>query len=489
MGAPMRRGRFGNSIEYLAVGAGPRNLLWLQGGPGSEVPGTWETRLFGGMWEPIVDAGFTVWVLTRRRGMPVGHTIAGMADDVAEAIAGEFDGQVEVVVGLSYGGLIAQYLAAEHPDRVERVVLAMAACEVSPLVKEVDLRMAQALSVGDRNGAGEALAEYLLSGGRMRPARRVLGPFVGLMFAGASASGEDAVIEGTAEAAFDARPVLPRIPLPVLLIAGDRDLAFPKEVIEETARLIPDCTLVWYEGVGHVRAAMSSRLPHDIVAFADGAQLAPPAPRRRVPQSWLGAPLDWVGAKLMPVSHAGVYQGVADALGLGPEDDLLDIGCGPGAFLAQHAGVAARVTGLDTSQVMLREARARLADRVLAGTARLVHADSAQLPFGDGEFTAVTAITAPVNLAEVLRVLRPDGRFAVVDELLADPRKESAQRTGTLWKLAEAETCSVVRDAGFTDLEVSYRGAARITDNRIISCRKPKSPQLGQQQELEQEEK
>jgi SAM-dependent methyltransferase len=208
-----------------------------------------------------------------------------------------------------------------------------------------------------------------------------------------------------------------------------------------------------------------------------GNQETGPAPgalagQRRPIRTWLGAPLDWVGAKLMPLSHAGVYQGVADALGLGPDDDLLDIGCGPGAFLALHAGTVARVTGLDTSQVMLHEAHARLADRVDAGTARLVHADSAQLPFADAEFTAVTAITAPVNLAEVFRVLRPDGRF-VVDELPADPRKTSAQRTGTLWKLAEADTCAVVRDAGFADLAVSYRGAARITDNRIISCRKP----------------
>jgi pimeloyl-ACP methyl ester carboxylesterase/SAM-dependent methyltransferase len=473
MSTTMRRGRFGNSIEYLAVGDGPRDLLWLQGGPGSEVPGAWETRLFGGTWDPIVDAGFTVWILTRRRGMPVGHTIADMADDVAEAIADEFDGKVEVVVGLSYGGLIAQYLAANHPDCVERVVLAMAAYEVSPLIKDVDLRWAQAQSIGDRTGAGLALAEYFLPGDRARPARRVLGPMVGLMVGGAGTSGEDPLIEGRAEAAFDSRAVLPRITLPVLLIAADRDLAFSKEVVEETARLIPDCTVVWYQGVGHLRAATSSRLPHDIVAFANGTQPAPPTPRTRVWQSWLGAPLDWVGAKLMPLSHAGVYQGVADALGLGPEDDLLDIGCGPGAFLAQHAGNVSRVTGLDTSQVMLHEARARLSDKVDAGTARLVHADSAQLPFGAGEFTAVTAITAPVNLAEVLRVLRPGGRFVVVDELPADPRKTSAQRTGTLWKLAEADTCALVRDAGFIDLAVSYRGAARITDNRIISCCKP----------------
>jgi pimeloyl-ACP methyl ester carboxylesterase len=226
------------------------------------------------MWNPIVDAGFTVWILTRRRGMPVGHTIADMADDVAKAIGDERDGKVEVVVGVSFGGLIAQYLAANHPDRVGRVVLAMAGCEVSPLVKDLDLRLAQALSVGDRTGAGEAFVELLLPRGRPGLLSWALAPLVGLMFAGAGASGEDPLIEGRAEAAFDSRSVLQRITVPVLLIAGDRDLAFPKEVIEETARLIPDCTLVWYEGLGHVRAVRSSRLPHDIVAFANGAHLA-----------------------------------------------------------------------------------------------------------------------------------------------------------------------------------------------------------------------
>ncbi|MGB8021086.1 MAG: hypothetical protein WCF04_07665 [Candidatus Nanopelagicales bacterium] len=47
--------------------------------------------------EPDRGRGFTVWILTRRRGMPVGHAIADMADDVAEAIADELDGMAQAL--------------------------------------------------------------------------------------------------------------------------------------------------------------------------------------------------------------------------------------------------------------------------------------------------------------------------------------------------------------------------------------------------------
>ncbi len=104
------------------------------------------------------------------------------------------------------------------------------------------------------------------------------------------------------------------------------------------------------------------------------------------------------------VSQAGMYEVVAEMLDLQPEDELLDIGCGPGAFLASKGQRVRRVAGLDASPVMLRDAERRLADRLAAGTARLVLGSSAELPFGDGEFSAVTVISAPVNLAEVFRV-------------------------------------------------------------------------------------
>jgi len=184
-------------------------------------------------------------------------------------------------------------------------------------------------------------------------------------------------------------------------------------------------------------------------------------------------PVGWVMARVMPRMEAGLYETVAEMLDLQPEDELLDIGCGPGAFLAAKAQRVRRVVGLDLSRVMLREAERRLADRIAAGTAQLVTGSAAELPFDDGEFSAATAINAPVKHAEAFRVLRPGGRLVFVDP---DPRRSPKEPTvswGVRW-CDEADHRRMFEDAGFTDVTVRYRGLQPLYEAALVlSCRKP----------------
>ncbi len=162
-----------------------------------------------------------------------------------------------------------------------------------------------------------------------------------------------------------------------------------------------------------------------------------------------------VMAKVMPIAEVGVYETVAEMLDLQPDDELLDIGCGPGAFLATQATQVRRVVGLDPSPVMLHEAERRLAERIAAGTARLVSGNAAALPFDDGEFSAVSAIFAPAKPSEVCRVLRPGGRFVIADP---DP-KMSSDEPSTSWgvpRWGEADFRRRLEDAGFGDLAVRF---------------------------------
>ncbi len=257
-------------MEYLTWGPGPKTLLYIQGGLGSSaVPKGIRRRMFRRLLDPFANAGYAVWVITRRRHMPAGHTIADMADDYAQVIREEFGGRVDLVVGLSYGGLIAQYLAAFHPHSFGHMALVAAGAQISDWGKDVDSRWGAALARGDTAGAGTVAAEMLLPGRSMRWARRLIGPVLGrLMFAGLDCPPGDILAEAQAEEAFDARAVLPRIQAPVLLICGNRDRFFPGDVAGETARLIPGCTLIWYKG-GHVRAGSSRRVADDILTFVN----------------------------------------------------------------------------------------------------------------------------------------------------------------------------------------------------------------------------
>ena len=176
-------------------------------------------------------------------------------------------------------------------------------------------------------------------------------------------------------------------------------------------------------------------------------------------------PIGWVVARLGPYMATGLHRAAAAMLAPQPDDELLDIGCGSGVFLADRARDVRTVVGLDASPLMLREAERRLEDRVAAGTARLVLGNAAELPFGDGEFSAVTAIFAPFKPAEVIRVLRPGGRFVCADDNPRRSPSEPAYGWGRR-RLTEAEQRRIAEEAGFVDLTFRHEGRYLLAGGR-----------------------
>jgi ArsR family transcriptional regulator len=118
---------------------------------------------------------------------------------------------------------------------------------------------------------------------------------------------------------------------------------------------------------------------------------------------------------------------------------FLDIGTGTGRLLEVVAGRAERALGVDASRDMLALARARLAERGLAGRCAVRQADMYRLPLPDASFDAVAlqmvlhyAEDPAAALAEAARVLRPDGLLVVVD-LAPHGRAEVLERHKHRW--------------------------------------------------------
>lgn len=98
---------------------------------------------------------------------------------------------------------------------------------------------------------------------------------------------------------------------------------------------------------------------------------------------------------------------------------VLELGCGTGYVQLARSQQPEMTVGLDASRFMLKHTHKRLAS---AGhQARLIQARSQDIPCADHSFDSVLStfpsdyILHPDTLKEIVRVLRPDGRFVLVD--------------------------------------------------------------------------
>ena len=135
---------------------------------------------------------------------------------------------------------------------------------------------------------------------------------------------------------------------------------------------------------------------------------------------FLDGPLGRVYARYYAPLGTWLYAAYARGLELGPEDEVLDVACGSGVFLARHARHVRRIAGLDQSHSMIEQARRENAERVTDGSAEFVVGDVSALPWADDTFTVVTSndVTcyepkAPAAIREMYRVLKPGGRAVV----------------------------------------------------------------------------
>ena len=161
------------------------------------------------------------------------------AEFVLQVLAAKGIGRFRVV-GHSHGGRIAIWLAANHPDRVDRVLLCDAAGLRPRRTFAYRRRVALAKAgrvIGRLGGApGRRLQD------RMR--RRV-------------ASADYLAASGTVRDSFrlvvaeDLGDHLPRIQAPTLLVWGSEDDDTPLWMAERMHALIPDSGLVVFEGAGH----------------------------------------------------------------------------------------------------------------------------------------------------------------------------------------------------------------------------------------------
>lgn len=130
---------------------------------------------------------------------------------------------------------------------------------------------------------------------------------------------------------------------------------------------------------------------------------------------------DWDRIRALYVAEAEVEAAVAEMLGPGPFDLLVDLGTGTGRILELLSDRYAQGLGIDLNQAMLAYARSKLS-RAGLDKAQVRHGDLYNLAIEDGAASAVVMhqvlhfLSDPARaIAEAARVLAPGGKLVIVD--------------------------------------------------------------------------
>lgn len=234
------------TMDYIRFGTGERNLVLLPGlgdglktVRGTAIPMAFLYRLFA--------RRYTVYAFSRRNALPDGCTTRDMARDQAQAMDA-LGIQKADVLGVSMGGMIAQYLAMDHPEKVNRLVLTVTSSRPNPILAESIDEWVSWARRGDHTAFMDSNVRRIYSQDYYRR-NKWLVPVMGRLTK--PKSYDRFFVQAAACLTHDAYENLHQIKASTLVIGGGKDIALGGDASREIAAAIPGAALVMYEQWGH----------------------------------------------------------------------------------------------------------------------------------------------------------------------------------------------------------------------------------------------
>ena len=233
-------------MDYIHFGTGERILVMLPG-LGDGLRSVKGTAVPMAMMYRCFAKDFTVYAFSRKRDLPKDYTTRNMAKDQAEAM--ELLGIEKAdIFGVSMGGMIAQYLAVDFPEKVNRLILTVTSARPNPVLTESINEWVDCARRDDHVAFMDSNLRRIYSDAYYRK-NKAMAPIVGKLTK--PASYERFFIQAEACLTHDAYDNLKEIKAPTLVIGGEQDKALGAEPSREIAARIPNAQLRMYEQWGH----------------------------------------------------------------------------------------------------------------------------------------------------------------------------------------------------------------------------------------------
>ena len=232
--------------EYIRFGTGKKTLIMLPG-LGDGLRTMKGTALPMALLYRDFAKEYTVYGFSRLNRLPRNYTTQDMARDQIQAM--DLLGIEKAdILGVSMGGMIAQHLAADFPEKVGKLILAVTSSRPNPVLTESIEEWVSCARKGDHTAFMDSNLRRIYSECYYRK-NKWMAPIVGRLTK--PKSYERFYIQANACLTHDAYEKLPLIKVPTLVIGGEKDIALGGEPSKEIAERIPEAELHMYAQWGH----------------------------------------------------------------------------------------------------------------------------------------------------------------------------------------------------------------------------------------------
>ncbi len=233
-------------MPYVTFGKGTRHLVILPGlgdgfrtVKGAAIPLAWMYRAFA--------KDYRIWIFSRKEHLEEGISTRDMARELKRAF--EILGiQRASVMGISMGGMIAQYLAIDFPEVVDKLILVVSISTPNPLmVRNLTYWMELAKEGDYESLMKDSTVKYY--------SEKTLKRKKWLLPIAVKATKPKSMVrflrQAHAALYHDAYEELHKIHAPTLLIGGGKDMTLGPDASIEMAERIRGCHLYIYPKLGH----------------------------------------------------------------------------------------------------------------------------------------------------------------------------------------------------------------------------------------------
>jgi len=191
---------------------------------------------------------FQVWVFSRKNKLKSQMTTREMAKEQALAMD-KLKLNKACIMGVSQGGMIAQWLAIDHPQKVDKLVLVVTLSRPNNTIQSV---IGHWIDLAEKEQYEKLAIDNMEKNYSEKNIKKVRPFYWFIKKTGKPVSKERFIVQAISCLTHNAYEELSKIKCPTLIIGGGADkIIGAVEVQEEMAKAIPDSKIIIYPELGH----------------------------------------------------------------------------------------------------------------------------------------------------------------------------------------------------------------------------------------------